>query len=84
LNWGVQSYTQHSRCGLTRVEQRGRTTSFDVLGTLLAHCQSTVHQDRLRAFFVMKGASVVDLSMHRQKERQEKKEKRKKERIFSL
>ena len=52
LCWGLQSWTQYSRWGLTRAEQRGRITSLDLLATLLmqprtrlalraasAHCQ---------------------------------------------
>ncbi|KAK4812332.1 hypothetical protein QYF61_017109 [Mycteria americana] len=52
---GLQSWTQYSRWGLTRAEQRGRITSLDLLATLLfmqpriwlafwaasAHCQLT-------------------------------------------
>lgn len=34
LCWGAQDSTQRSRCLLTRAEQRGRTTSLDLLGTL--------------------------------------------------
>lgn len=33
LNWGAHHWTQHSRCDLTRAEQRGRTTSLDLLAT---------------------------------------------------
>ena len=35
LCWGLQSWTQDSRWGLTRVEQRGRITSLALLATLL-------------------------------------------------
>jgi len=35
LNWGAQNWTQYSRWGLTRAEQRGRRTSLDLLATLL-------------------------------------------------
>jgi len=35
LCWGLQSWTQDSRWGLTRVEQRGRITSLNLLAMLL-------------------------------------------------
>jgi len=35
LNWGAQNWTRYSRWGLTRVEQKGRRTSLDLLATLL-------------------------------------------------
>jgi len=35
LCWGLQRWTQDSRWGLTRVEQRGRIPSLDLLATLL-------------------------------------------------
>lgn len=34
LSWGAQNWTQHSRCGLTRSEWRGRITSLELLATL--------------------------------------------------
>ena len=34
LYWGGQKYPQHSRCGLTSAEQRGRITSLDLMATL--------------------------------------------------
>ena len=36
VNWGAQTWTQHSRCGLSIAEQRGRITSLDLLATLFA------------------------------------------------
>jgi len=34
LNWGAQNWTQYSRWGLTRAEQRGRRNSLDLPVTL--------------------------------------------------
>lgn len=34
LYWGIQNWTQHTRCSLTRAEKRRRITSLELLATL--------------------------------------------------
>jgi len=51
LCWGLQSWTQDARWGLTRAEQRGRITSLALLATLL------LMQPRVRLAFQAASAS---------------------------
>ena len=51
LCWGLQSWTHYSRRGLTRVEWRGRITSFNMLITLL------LMQYRIKLAFWAMGAN---------------------------
>ena len=60
FNWGAQNWTQYSRCGLTRVEYRGRITCLSLLAMLfLMHPQDTIGLLGYKGTLLANGQPVV-------------------------
>lgn len=52
LYWGCQTWTQHSKCGLTRAELKGRFTFFSLLAMFLHNfCVSSIFHFTWMQFF---------------------------------
>ncbi|XP_068782109.1 uncharacterized protein [Struthio camelus] len=58
LHWGAQHWTQDSRCGLIRAEERGRITSLDLLATLCL-----MHPRRPLAFLAARAHCCLMLNL---------------------
>lgn len=56
LYWEGQNWTQHFRCGLTKVEERGKINSLNMLNTLFLVLESCFEQGSSKENFILRNS----------------------------